>query len=76
MDEPVGRQGRSCAAFTMDTSPYNEEGPPAGGDRQPTPGGNGTRALIGKHDEQRVCMRYRHAPEKHKRYKTVELIVE
>lgn len=40
------------------------------------PGENGTGAPLGKYGGQLICVRYRHSPKKHKRYKTVELIVE
>ena len=40
------------------------------------PGENSTKALLREYGDQLVCVRYRHDPKKHKRYKTVELIVE
>lgn len=40
------------------------------------PGENGTKALLKEYGDQLVCVRYRHDKLKHKRYKTVELIIE
>lgn len=39
------------------------------------PGEPGTRKLVNKYGERLVCIRYRHDPRTHKRYKTVELII-
>jgi hypothetical protein len=39
------------------------------------PGDPGTRKLVQKYGNRLVCIRYRYDPAKHKRYKTVELIV-
>ncbi len=40
------------------------------------PGANGTKTLLRQYGDQLVCVRYRYDKRKHKRYKTVELIVE
>ena len=40
------------------------------------PGQNGTKKLVAKYGNKLICVRYRYDPEKRKRYKTVELIVE
>lgn len=40
------------------------------------PGLPGTKALVAKYGERLVCVRYRYDAERHKRYKTVELIVD
>jgi len=40
------------------------------------PGENGTRALLIEYGDQLVCVRYRHDRKRHKRYKTIELIIE
>ena len=40
------------------------------------PGQNGTKALLKEYGDQLVCVRYRYDKAHHKRYKTVELIVE
>lgn len=40
------------------------------------PGQKGTKKLIAEYGDQLVCIRYRYDPQKKKRYKTVELIVE
>jgi hypothetical protein len=40
------------------------------------PGQPGTRRLVEEYGDRVVCVRYRYNPETHKRYKTVELIVE
>lgn len=40
------------------------------------PGDVGTRRLCKVYGEQLVCVRYRYDPEKRKRFKTIELIVE
>ena len=40
------------------------------------PGANGTKALLRQYGDQLICVRYRYDKTKHKRYKTVELIVE
>lgn len=41
-----------------------------------SPGANGTKALLKKYGDQLVCVRYRYDKQRHKRLKTVELIVE
>lgn len=41
-----------------------------------SPGKNGTRALLREYGEQLICVRYPHDPKKHKRYYTVERVVE
>ena len=40
------------------------------------PGKKGTKKLHQKYGDQLVCVRYRYDPEKQKRYKTVELIID
>ena len=40
------------------------------------PGTNGTKGLLKKYGDQLVCVRYRYDSKRHKRYKTIELIVE
>ena len=40
------------------------------------PGQKGTRALVKRYGDQLVCVRYRYDSSCHKRYKTVELIVD
>lgn len=40
------------------------------------PGQHGTKGLLKEYGEQLVCVRYRYDKAKHKRYKTVELIIE
>lgn len=40
------------------------------------PGANGTKALLREYGDQLVCVRYRYDKKKHKRYKTIEIIVE
>jgi len=40
------------------------------------PGQNGTRQLLAKYGDQLVCVRYRYDKSRHKRLKTVELIVD
>ena len=40
------------------------------------PGANGTKALVREYGDQLVCVRYRYDKRTHKRYKTVEIIVE
>jgi hypothetical protein len=40
------------------------------------PGQKGTRKLVAQYGDQLVCVRYRYDPQKKKRYKTVEIIVE
>jgi hypothetical protein len=40
------------------------------------PGQPGTKALLKIYGEQLICVRYRYDPERRKRYKTVELILD
>ncbi len=40
------------------------------------PGQRGTKKLLAQYGDQLVCVRYRYDEATHKRYKTVELIVE
>lgn len=40
------------------------------------PGEKGTKALLQQYGDALVCVRYRYDKQKHKRYKTVELIVD
>lgn len=40
------------------------------------PGQRGTKALLKEYGHRLMCVRYRHDREHHKRYKTVELIVD
>ncbi|MFC1665145.1 hypothetical protein ACFL17_05885 [Pseudomonadota bacterium] len=40
------------------------------------PGENGTKALAKEYGDQLLCVRYRYDKTRHKRYKTVELIVD
>lgn len=40
------------------------------------PGVNGTKRLAKKHGPDLLCVRYREDPDQHKRYKTIELIVD
>jgi len=40
------------------------------------PGENGTKQLLKEYGEQLICVRYRYDQTRHKRFKTVELIVE
>ncbi len=40
------------------------------------PGQKGTKKLVAQYGDKLVCVRYRYDPQKKKRYKTVELIVE
>ena len=42
----------------------------------PQAGPKGTKKLIAEYGDQFVCIRYRYDPQKKKRYKTVELIIE
>jgi hypothetical protein len=39
------------------------------------PGEPGTQSLVAKYGDRLVCVRYRYDPLKHRRYKTVELII-
>jgi hypothetical protein len=41
-----------------------------------SPGANGTKALLRQYGDQLVCVRYRYDKKRHKRYKTVELIID
>ena len=40
------------------------------------PGQNGTKSLLRQYGEQLVCVRYRYDKARHKRFKTVELIID
>jgi len=40
------------------------------------PGTNGTKALLKEYGDQLICVRYRYDKQKHKRYKTAEIIVD
>jgi hypothetical protein len=40
------------------------------------PGEKGTKKLVDKYGSKLICVRYRYDPQQHKRYKTVELIIE
>jgi len=41
-----------------------------------SPGSNGTKTLLREYGDQLVCVRYRYDKKRHKRFKTVELIIE
>lgn len=40
------------------------------------PGAPGTQKLVDQYANRLVCVRYRYDPKRHKRYKTVELIID
>lgn len=41
-----------------------------------TPGQNGTRRLVAEYGDRLVCVRYRYDEKTHKKFKTIELVVE